>query len=183
VDAAYTTVRSAPLEVVGPAGVEARLRDGLGHAYGRLAEKPVPFATAYRELLPGGEVGLLGARVRGFAADHQDPPEQPLCLQVTGRDGRTVAFSGDTRICPGLLAAARGADLLVAECTGLRHPCGAHSTWEEWRELLPRVEARRVLLTHLGEEVRAAVPALRREAATLGGPPLDFADDGLVLEV
>lgn len=183
VDAAYTTVRAADLEVVGPVGVEGRLREGLKLAYGKLAEKTVPFATRYRELAPGEELELLGARVRGFAADHQDPPERPLCLQVTGLDGRRVAFSGDTRVCEGLLQAADGADLLVAECTGMRPPSGNHCTWEEWRALLPRVGARRVLLTHLGEEVRAAVPRLREEARQLAGPPLDFAEDGMVLEV
>lgn len=183
VDAAYTTPRRALLEVVGPAGVEARLRAGLDLAYGALAAKPVGFSTRFRELLPGQTLELCGARVSGFPADHQDPPERPLCLRVEGRDGRVVAFSGDTRICPGLLDAARGADLLLAECTGLAPPCGAHSTWAEWRELLPRVEVRRVLLTHLGEDVRRAVPELRREAAALPGPPLDFAEDGLVVEV
>ena len=181
VDAAYTTVRAAPLEVLGPAGTEPRLRGLLGLAYGKLAERPVGFETRWAELLPGEERELLGARVQGFAADHQDPPERPLCLRVTGLDGRVVAFSGDTRMCEGLLRAAEGADLLVAECTGLRPPCGNHCSWEEWRAALPKIGARRVLLTHLGEEVRARTVELARERP--GGPPFGFAEDGLVLEV
>jgi ribonuclease BN (tRNA processing enzyme) len=52
----------------------------------------------------------------------------------------------------------------------------------------PRFErpigAKRVLLTHLGRDVRERTEALLGEAsAVVGAPPLGFADDGLVLEV
>jgi hypothetical protein len=71
--------------------------------------------------------------------------------------------------------------LLVAECTRVAPPAGAHITLEEWREALPRVACRRVLLTHLGEDVRREADTFRTE--TQSPVPFEFADDGMILDV
>lgn len=181
IDGTYHRVRTAPLEVLGPPGTKARLDALFRATYGSLADKPLPFELRIRELSPGEETELLGAKVRAFAADHLDPPEVALCLRVEGRDGRIAAFSGDTALCPGLIGAADGADLLVAECSAMRPPAGRHSTWEEWRTVLPRVRVKRLLFSHLGAEVRANAAEIVRHAPV--GPSLRFADDGLVLDV
>ena len=180
-DGIYHRIRTEPLELLGPPGIGARVEALFRAAYGSLADRSRPFELRIRELGPGEEADLAGARLRTFAADHQDPPEFPLCLRIEGRDGRVVAFSGDSAPCPGLFAAAAGADLLVAECTALRPPAGRHSTWEDWKTLLPRVRAKKLLFTHLGAEVRAAAAELARHAPV--GPSLRFADDGLVVDV
>ena len=106
-----------------------------------------------------------------------EPPDEPLCLRVRLPGGGSVAFSGDTAMCQGLLDAADGADILVAECSALAPPCGQHTSWEDWRRMLPRVRARRIVLTHLGHEVRAKQEELKKEAP----PDIDlyFADDGM----
>jgi ribonuclease BN (tRNA processing enzyme) len=181
IDGMFHAVRQEPLEVVGPVGAEARVESFLRIAYGDVADRPRPFTLQVREIRPGEETILAGATVRGFPAEHMDPPEQPLCLRVTAPDGRSVAFSGDTAMCDALLAAADGAEALVAECSCLRPPCGRHCTWEDWLARLPEVRARRVVLSHLGTAVRQRIPELRAEA-----PPsvvLDFADDGMILDL
>ncbi|MGE0711857.1 MAG: MBL fold metallo-hydrolase [Planctomycetota bacterium] len=183
IDALYDLRRAAPLLVVGPLGAQARLEALLELSYPGLATKrPWPFELSWVELAPGASWEGLGARVEAFAADHQDPPERPLCLRVRGASGRAVAFSGDTRLCEGLFQAAAGADLLVAECSALAPPCGAHSSWEEWRGAAARLGDTRLLLTHLGEDVRAGIPALLAEGLP-GVATLGFAEDGLALEV
>jgi ribonuclease BN (tRNA processing enzyme) len=135
---------------------------------------------ALDEFVPGEEREFHGYRVRAFAAEHMQLPHRPLCLRFEDPSGRAVAFSGDTLICPGLLAAADGADLLVADCSRLAPPAGQHATWEEWRAILPDLKARSLLLTHLGPDVRAALPGL---ASSPSPVPMQFADDGLVLEL
>lgn len=180
IDALYDRRRQAPLKVIGPRGVRARLLELLRVTYGSLADKDRPFDLEFVELAPG-EVHELGpdARLVAFAADHQEPPEAPLCLRVEAGE-QAVAFSGDTRFCPGLFAAARGAALLVAECSALSPPCGAHCSWEEWRARAHELECPRLLLTHLGEDVRARIPELLGQG--LGpGLELEFADDGQTL--
>jgi ribonuclease BN (tRNA processing enzyme) len=181
VDACCMTLRSDPLVVLGPAGTATRLEALLQATYAGLLDRALPYATEWLEHDLDAAVEVLGAQVRAFPAKHMSPPQQAYCLRVRGQDGTVVAFSGDTQVCDGLLQAADGADLLVAECTDLAPPAGKHCTWAEWRELLPQVGAKRVLLTHLSDAVREAVPRLLAEAPA--GVELAFADDGLVLTV
>jgi ribonuclease BN (tRNA processing enzyme) len=171
---------------VGPPGLEQRLRALLDVTYGvDLLERDRAPEVQFEELSVGERTEVDGFALETFPADHMEPPEQPLCLRFTGPDGQRIAFSGDTAMCEGLLAAADDADLVVAECSGLAPPMGRHCTWEDWRKILPTLSARRVVLTHLGAEVRAAMPRLQAEALGFSptAPRLDFAEDGLAVDL
>lgn len=177
IDAMFNRPRTAPLEIIGPVGIEARLDAFNRVMYGDVVERPRPFEVRYRELAPGQSLDVFGATVRGFEAAHMDPPEQPLCLRFEA-GGKAVAFSGDTEPCPGLFDAGRNAQILVAECSAMRPPAGRHCTWEGWQANAHKVSAERLVLTHLSEQVRDASPNL-----SLDGVDLQFADDGLILEI
>lgn len=170
------------LDVLGPTLTEHTLLSVFRAAYGELErELHVRVALHIGELAPGEERAFQGYAVRAFAADHMAPPHQALCLRISDDAGRIIAFSGDTRICPGLLAAADGADLLVADCSRLAQPAGPHATWAEWQPMLPSLRARSLLLTHLGADIRERAPALL-EGIELP-LPVRVADDGMVLDV
>lgn len=180
IDGMYHERRSAPLEILGPKGSEQRLAEVLRAAYGDLANEKRPYTTHIRELLPGEEKTLCGVDVKGYPALHMDPPEVPLCLRMNVL-GKTIAFSGDTAMCDALFEAARGVDLLVAECSGLAQPWGRHCTWEEWCENWDRLDAKQILFTHLGAAVRERIPQLLSEVPE--ALSVSFADDGMVLEL
>lgn len=184
IDGLFKAPRDTPLRVVGPVGTEDRLMGLLDLTYGRaLVDKGHPMEFRFEEVPPGQRHPLAeGLTLETYGAAHMDPPDAPLCLTMVG-DGRRVGFSGDTEPCPGLLAAIATADLAVVECTALAPPTGRHCTWQDWKEILPSLSGtRRVLLTHLGAEVRAAIPRLLEEAPS-GSPPLSFAEDGLVIDL
>jgi ribonuclease BN (tRNA processing enzyme) len=181
IDGMFHQPRSEPLAVVGPVGSESRLDGIMRVAYGGLADDERPYSMPVTEIAPGASAELAGVKVIGFAADHQDLPEQPLCLRVETPDGQVVAFSGDTAMCDGLFEAADGADLWIAECSGMAPPWGRHCTWQEWQPAFARVTAKRLVLTHLGTEVRERVPELLTEVPS--GLDLAFADDGMVIEL
>jgi ribonuclease BN (tRNA processing enzyme) len=170
------------LHVLGPPLAHTTLRSLFRVAYAELeGDLAHRMSLHVGEITPGEERAFRGYRIRAFAADHMAPPHQALCLRITDADGKTIAFSGDTRICPGLLAAADGADLLVADCSRLAPPAGPHATWAEWQPVLPRLGARSLLLTHLGADVRQAAPTLLEG---LDLPlPVRLADDGMVIEL
>ncbi|MBL8786801.1 MAG: MBL fold metallo-hydrolase [Deltaproteobacteria bacterium] len=180
-DAMYHEPRTTPLELAGALGLGKRLDALMNALYVDIASRPRPFETRLTEIAPGEVHQIAGYRVEAFAADHMDPPDVPLCLRVTGPSGKTVAFSGDTELCDGFLAASRGADLLVAECTGMRPPCGRHLSWENWRELITQAGARRIVLSHLSREVRDNIPQLLAQAPS--HIDLTFADDGLRIQL
>jgi ribonuclease BN (tRNA processing enzyme) len=177
IDAMYNMRRATPLLIVGPAGIKERVMEFLRIAYGRVANEPVPGGVEIREILPGESADIFGYQVRAFAAAHMDPPEQPLCLRITDGAGTIAAFSGDTELCPGLYEAAAGADVLIAECTQMKPPSGRHITWQHWEEAHPRSGAKRLILSHLGADVREASKSLAEKY------PVEFADDGWVVEI
>jgi ribonuclease BN (tRNA processing enzyme) len=181
IDGMFNRVREGTIDIVGPVRTREKIGTYLETAYAEVVPLRRPFELEITEIAPGEEAALAGATIRGYPADHQFAPERPLSLRVIAPDGRYVAFSGDTAMNDELLEAASGAELFVAECTGMRQPIGKHVSWVEWVEVLPTLGAKRVLFSHLGEDVRRQVPELVRSAPV--GPPIQFADDGLVLEI
>jgi ribonuclease BN (tRNA processing enzyme) len=181
IDALYQSLRTNPLHVLGPVLTRKTLEDLLEVTYGDVKSDFARLPVTLEEAEPGDVREVAGFRVTCFAADHMKLPHRPLCLRVEDPRGRVIAFSGDTRLCAGLFAAADGADLLVAECTRLAPPAGHHCTFQEWEEAFDRVRARRLLLTHLGSDVREQVPDLL--ARTKAPIPLEFAEDGMLIEL
>jgi len=182
IEAMFAGWRERALRVLGPPLARQVLMSVFRSAYAELeAELPGRLSLSIEEFSPGEEREHAGYGIRAFPADHMSPPHQALCLRVTDPAGTVVAFSGDTRICPGLLAAADGAQLLVADCSRLAPPAGAHATWQDWQATLPVLRAKRLLLSHLGADIRARAPTL---LDGLDLPlPVGIADDGLCLEL
>ncbi len=180
IDGMFNVRRDQPLHILGPPGVEQRVNDLFHVTYGDLDQVQWPFELRFSTLEPGRQSQLSGLTIQAFAADHIDPPGVAMCLRITEAEGKSVAFSGDTAMCPGLLQAADGVDLLVADCSCLRQPCGRHSTWEQWLDVLPELNAGQVVLTHLDRVMRAQVPQLTEQVPS--GVSLSFADDGLTVQ-
>jgi ribonuclease BN (tRNA processing enzyme) len=184
IDALYNAPRRRELPILGPPRTRECLSALLDASYDDMKQHMDQLPVAIEEFAPGETREFLGYRISAYAADHMHPPHRPLCLRVSDAHGKSVAFSGDTRMCPGLFEAADGVTLLVAECTRLAQPAGQHCTWNEWQEELQqmtRLRAQALMLTHLGADVRALLPGLGVE---LGAAiPLRFAEDGLAMEL
>lgn len=173
IDAMYRSRRRRALTVAGPPGTARTVEAWIALAWGRAARRRRPFALRYVEYAPGSAVTVAGRRVRVFAARHQSPPEVSTCLRVeTG--GRTLAFSGDTRWTEELVELSRGADLFVCECTGAL-PTPKHLSWVELAPQIGRLEARRILLSHLSDASRRALRTKRGRVRP--------AEDGMVVEL
>src|SRR5208337_970774 len=87
--------------------------------------------------------------------------------------GRVVAYSGDTEWTDALLEAGRAADLFVIECYVYDKPVKNHLAYKTIEKNLPRITAKRLVLTHMSEDMlghRAEVPHT-------------CARDGLVIEL
>ena len=183
IDALFNHPRGRALPLLGPVRTRECLEALLDACYDDMKPRMAQVPVQFDELAPGERREFLGYRIEAFAAEHMDPPHRPLCLRVSDAHGASVAFSGDTQPCPGLFAAADGVDLLVAECTRLAAPAGRHCTWEDWKPELAgggRLRAKRVLLSHLGADVRGRVAELARASR---GIPMSFAEDGMQLDV
>ena len=170
-DAHYATGRTRPLVIAGPPGVEAAVARALEVLFPGSGALPFRFPVTYVEWREGQAVSAGPARVVPFAVRHSTAIP---CFGVRlDLDGRVVAFSGDTEWTDALIALSAGADLFVCECFGDRSAPPHHLDFLTLRRHLPELTCRRLLLTHMGEEMLA-------RAAELG---LDAARDGLRLAV
>ena len=163
----YARPRSRPLPIAGPPGTEQRVRALMKLMYG---EKDLPFA-AFPVLRPDAAASVAGAEVLAFRVPHQTDAVS-LGLRVTVA-GRTVLFSGDSSWTDRFIAHSRGADLFICECCHYDVPSSSHMSYAQVAAHRERLECKRLILTHMGEEMLA-----RR-----GSLPVATAEDGLVVEL
>jgi ribonuclease BN (tRNA processing enzyme) len=101
---------------------------------------------------------------------------------ITDSDGRRIVISGDTGPNDGIVAAARGADLLVLEATltDADHddPRRGHLTPEEAIDMAARAGVPRTILVHYRANLRDRV-----ERACAGRPGAQPGRPGLVVEI
>jgi len=187
----------APLLVAGPPGLAGyleRLRDLYGDWLA-----PARRELVVRELPPGARLRPApgpgpawaaarddaviadgGAGIAAFAANHGENRFSAANLGFVFRDdaGHALVYSGDGEDGPGLREAARGADLLLTECSTpdeLATP--GHLTPATVAAVCAAAQPRRVLLTHLYPPAAALdLPALVAAHGWRG--PVAVARDG-----
>ena len=142
----------------------------------RARELGVPEGPLWGKLHKGETVSLPDGRRVG-----------PEDLVGAPRPGRTVIFSGDTRPTPTLLAASRGADLLIHEATfgheeRDRAAETGHSTSAEAAGIARDAGVRQLVLTHISARYTREAPELLEEARAIF-PNTSVARDGMTVEV
>lgn len=170
--------RTVPLTVAGPPGIGDRFRAAAEALYPGALAVPPRFEMKFVEIEAGVATEVDGVTVTAYPVRH--PSGAPsYALRLTAGEGqgrRTIAYSGDTEWVESLVEAARGADLFITECYAYDAAARYHLSWCEIARELPRLEASRVLLTHMG----TAMLAQRHE---ISGPRLVVAEDGQVIDL
>jgi ribonuclease BN (tRNA processing enzyme) len=88
---------------------------------------------------------------------------------------KQILFSGDSAWTDEFIEHARGVDLFLCECSFYREQPGMHVNYQILHSNLERLECKKLLLTHLGEEMLT-------QSATLD-PRVTLAEDGMVIEI
>ena len=160
-----------PLVVAGPAGVEARVAAALEALFPGATRVERRFVTTFVEWREREATEIAGVRVVPYPVVHPSgAPPFALRLQA---GGRTLVYSGDTEWTDVLVEAARGADLFVCEAYTFERKIRFHLDWATLAAHRVALDCRRLVVTHMGEDMLARVPDLDVEAAR----------DGLTLEV
>ncbi len=152
-EAAKVRRRRRPLTVVTPRGGEKRTRDLMEQLYpgtsGAMAEIDLRFVDyeAYQEL------DLDSLRLTPYPVIHSDA----ACshgLRITV-DGRVIGFSGDTEWTDELVSIADGAHLMICECNFFESQIPGHLDYRTLEQHIDELNAGRIILNHLGEEMLA----------------------------
>lgn len=166
----FAEPRTKPLLVVGPPGLESRVRDLYRALYRDASSNPPTFDLRFVEAVPGEPVEVADLRLEVFDVPHTSHERSYGARFESG--GRTLVYSGDTAWTDDLLHRSSGADLFLCECTSFEGEIPGHVRWRSIDENRRRFECGELLLTHLGREMRGRVDL-----------PDRLADDGLSVDV
>jgi ribonuclease BN (tRNA processing enzyme) len=174
VHAQHVAKRTAPLTVVGPAGIEARFNTTAEALFPGCTSVQRRYELKFIEFAREKPLQVGGVRVTPFEVSH--PSGAPPYALRFEADGRVLSFTGDTEWVESLVPAGREADLYIMECYQFDGVPRYHMSWRIIEPHLDRIGAKRVLLTHMAE------PMLARRAEAKD-PRVILAEDGLVLDV
>jgi ribonuclease BN (tRNA processing enzyme) len=170
--------RAAPLTVIGPRGTGRRLAELMEGMFPGSATVSRRFAVHVTELEPGESAAAAGVAATAFAADHPSGADSPpLALRLTiggaAAGGTVIGYTGDTAWTDELPEVAAGTDLLIAEAYYRSKPIPYHLRLDDLAEHRDELASRRIVLTHMSDDVLGHLEDVNFETAR----------DGLVLRV
>lgn len=158
--------RSRPLKIIGPPGVEARVREAMEVFFPGSSQVQRKFAVEFRELQDRRADSWGPLQVTPYAVVHPSGAPSFALRLVIG--GKILAYSGDTEWTESLAEAAHGADVFVAEAYFFDKKIKYHLDYQALLSASRGLECGRIILTHMSREM------LER----LAGVTLETAEDG-----
>jgi len=162
--------RTRPLTIAGPPGTRERVEAAMELLFPGSVAARRRFEARFVELDYDRPTDVGSAVVTSCAVEQPDTPACALRIEY-GR--RVVAYTGDTAWTERLVELATAADLFVAEAYFFDRQVPFHLDYATLRAKLERLDARRVVLTHMGPDM------LARQSES----ELECAYDGLVVEL
>ena len=168
----YQKPRDHPLTIAGPPGTEQRVRQLYATMYGSggmpvTEVPPVDFVV----LTPEQRQNVAGVDVFAFRVPHQTH-DVSLGIKVTYQNKR-ILFSGDSAWTDVFIEHADGVDLFLCECSFFNEQPGMHVNYRALEANLARLQCKKLVLTHLGEDMLARTDALS----------MTLAEDGMIIEI
>ncbi|MFT5509375.1 MAG: ribonuclease BN (tRNA processing enzyme) [Hyphomicrobiaceae bacterium] len=171
-DAQFFSKRTRPLTIVGPEGLAEWFERVLETTFPGSSKTKQKFDLELREIMPEQPILIGGLEVTATRVRH-GPPGGPFFAYRIGVDGKTLAYTGDTEWVDGLVPIGKGADLLIAEAYSYDKKVPLHLDLATIEEKLPLIEPKRLILTHMNDDMLGRVSTLKHETAY----------DGLIVEV
>ena len=166
-DAQLISRREAPLVIAGPPGLTERVREAMEVFYPGSSRVERKFAVEYVELPEDENTPIGELTVRPVRAIHgSGAPSYALRI---GCAGKTIAYSGDSEWTDALKTVAAGSDLFICESYYFEKQMKNHLNYRTLMAHRPELACKRLILTHMGEDL------LER----LGEVEIETAEDGM----
>jgi ribonuclease BN (tRNA processing enzyme) len=164
IDAQLFSKRNQPLTIVGPPGLVQRYEQAMEFSFPGSSKTKQKFDLSFIELKPKEEAQVAGVRVRPFQALHGDPGG-PFFSYRLEAENRTLAYTGDTEWTEELFQTAAQSDLFIAEAYFFEKKVKYHLDLATLRERVPFIQTKRLILTHMSEDMLGRVGDLVFETA------------------
>lgn len=158
--------RTRPLLVVGPPGLENRVRLAMDTLFPGSAQIPLKFNLQFIELAEKIPTRIGTLNVAPYPVIHASgAPPYALRVEVAGK---VITYSGDTEWTEELLPAANGSDLFICEAYMLDRPVKYHLDYKTLLLHRPELNCKRLMMTHMSDDLLNRIPNLEVEWAEDG---------------
>jgi ribonuclease BN (tRNA processing enzyme) len=169
-DAQFTR-RSRPLVIAGPVGIETKLANLMEALFEHSSKTKQRFDLSVVALEPEQSRAFGELKVTPYPVVHGESGGPFLAYRIEA-EGRVITYSADTEWTDTLIPAARGADLFIAEAYYYDKIVKNHLSLKTLEAHLPEINAKKLVLTHMSEDM----------LARLGELPYAAAEDGMTVE-
>jgi ribonuclease BN (tRNA processing enzyme) len=170
-DAQFTR-RSRPLIIAGPTGIETKLAQLMETLFEHSSKTRPRFDLSVVELTSEKSRSFGEVKVTPYPVVHGESGGPFLAYRIEA-EGRVIAYSADTEWTETLIPAAQNADLFIAEAYYYDKVVKNHLTLKTLEAHLPAINAKRLVLTHMSDDM----------LGRLHGLSYVTADDGKIVEL
>jgi ribonuclease BN (tRNA processing enzyme) len=166
-DAQFFSKRSQPLTIAGPIGLKQAYANVMETAFAGSSRASRKFELSLVELAPdklwhAHNIDVLPTRVRHGEVDG------PFHAYRIIAEKRVIAYTGDTEWTDALIGIGRDADLLIAESYSFEKKVPLHLSYRSLLEQLAAINPKRLILTHMNDDMLGRTIEVTHERATDG---------------
>jgi ribonuclease BN (tRNA processing enzyme) len=170
-DAQFTR-RTRPLVIAGPQAIETRLTQLMEALFENSSKTKPRFELSIVALKPEETRAFGAVKVTPYPVVHGESGGPFLAYRVEA-EGRVIAYSADTEWTETLIPLARDADLFIAEAYYYDKVVKNHLSLTTLEAHLPEINPKRLVLTHMSDDMLGRLDTL----------PYTAASDGMVVEI
>jgi ribonuclease BN (tRNA processing enzyme) len=164
--------RTRPLVIAGPEGIEMRLNQVMEALFENSSKTKQRFDLDVVTLAPEAKISFGEVSVTPFPVVHGESGGPFLGYRIEA-EGRVIAYTADTEWTDALIPLGHAADLLIAEAYTFDRPVKNHLSLKALEARLAEIKPKRLILTHMSDDMLERLGDLRHEAAS----------DGLIVNV
>jgi ribonuclease BN (tRNA processing enzyme) len=171
-EANYVLKRQRGLTIAGPPGLKTRYAALMENAFPGTQAMQWSFPVTLREFEIGKGNDVGATRVTPFRVLHDERAGPCLGLRIE-LEGKVIAYSGDSQWTDSLIEVGRNADLFICEAYTRDKPIATHMALSLLERHLDQIRPKRLILTHMSNDMLARRGELKYETA----------EDGMVVDV
>jgi ribonuclease BN (tRNA processing enzyme) len=164
--------RSRPLVIAGPPGIDQRLPQVMEALFEHSSRTKPKFELSVVTLMPEETRSFGTVKVTPYPVVHGESGGPFLGYRIEA-EGRIIAYSADTEWTETLIPLAREADLFIAEAYYHDKIVKNHLSLTTLEARLPEIKPKRLVLTHMSDDMLGRLDALEHVAA----------HDGMIVEL
>jgi ribonuclease BN (tRNA processing enzyme) len=165
-DSQLISKRTKPLQIAGPPGVKNRIHSAMEIMFPGSSRVKQKFGIEFLELQAGVRTEMDQVFVTAAGVAHASgSPSYALRIECAGK---SIVYSGDTEWTDNLIDIARGSDLFIAEAYFYEKKIKFHLNYQTLMEKKAELECKRIILTHMSDDMLRRLESLE----------LEYAEDG-----